>query len=134
MISDEVKQAIEDVIAADNMCYLSREKGKAIADAVEAKLSPKHPPEGQPCMVWGGRHIPGDGKHIAIANGTGMFQWGDHETSYFEVDHYRRIPTAQDARKAVQALYRNMSDSGERAGMIKATNTITDLIDNAQER
>lgn len=129
MISDEVKQAIEDVVAADNMCYLSREKGKQIAAAVEAKLSPKHPKKGGTCEVWDDNQRPHFlAAYLRRADGNGAFHFvgrGEEDKSR-RWDHYREIPTAKDALVVVN----------EKWGVVDlntARQAIQALIDNAKE-
>ena len=68
--------------------------------AVEAKLSPKHPPEGRICEVW-----MDDEPHdmsIRVANGKGRFFYlGAISGEVHKWDHYREIPTAKDALDAL---------------------------------
>ncbi len=99
----------------------------------EKQLSPKHPPKGAICEVWTGGAL----HQIRIATGTGRWvteMCGDGMSG--ERDHYRVIPTAQDALKAIEASHKEMSQLHEATSiraMELACEITQDLIDNAQE-
>ena len=86
--------------------------------AVEARLSPKHPPKEAICEVWTGNSP----HQIRIATGTGRWvteMCGDGISG--ERDHYRVIHTAQDAQEVL-----------ENAGFRNAAAHVKHLIDNAE--
>ncbi len=113
-MTEEEKQAVEEIFnkRIQELAKVADFKLTATFwDDVEAKLSPKHPSDNAICLGWDG-------------DNDGDLMRG-YVTRHF--DHYREIPTAQDALEAVVAAFMH----GDTSGYKKAYNTIRDLIDNA---
>jgi len=135
MISDEVKQAIREATTEswNAVTVHGVDHADDVVRRVEAKLSPKHPPKGAICEVWD-EHF---GHEIYVSCGDGTFatwQDGKHqETDNITFGHYRVIPTAQDALKAMAETVKHGGSSGVMEMYDYLRDTVQDLIDNAEE-
>lgn len=128
MISDEVKQAIREAVNEKFQTCLS---GEEIVRRVEAKLSPKHPPEGL-YEVWLDCWI--GNREMRLADGSGGWLYlGTKAKCDHPYDHYRRIPTAKDALHAVCDAVTDGEGGTYADGVDKCIDAIQRIIDNAQE-
>ncbi len=135
-MTEEVKQAIEDLVTEKTSGFYARQSGRDFVAEVEAKLSPKHSKKGTICLVT----TKGlDHWHLKYALGDGLFDsWAGSESGQ-KFDHYREIPTAQDA---LSAMGERFDGNGSRPtawsrDFIKmydiCAEAVQSLIDNAME-
>ena len=142
-MTEEVRQAVEDAFAERSVGYYARQMARDFVAAIEAKLSPKHPPKGAIFEVWN------DGcyHHYRQATGGGEFAKENDDEEPVTYDHYREIPTAADALAALRGqedgftywhadnkpVVNSAIEQGFRMGMEAARNGINYLIDHAME-
>ena len=109
-LSSEAKGAIEQLL--DRILPRAGSyRGYTVESAMcelEAKLSPKYPPDGAICEVWS--NVDSD-RWPAISDGEKLVDlFPGSVTGYidswdFSEVHYRRIVTAEEALKALRAAY-----------------------------
>ena len=131
-MTEEERQAVQATLSArlEEAVMLS----DSFWNSVEAKLSPKHPPKGQPCEVW---HDGALERNIAFANGGGTFAWTTECYGNMKFDHYRVIPTAEDALVVAQdpTVWQEFGEdmASMRIAQGRIVNRIKGLIDYAME-
>ena len=131
-LSPEVKKAIEQVLSSltETKVWPYVNIGKVIGD-IEAKISPLRPPKG--AIIRGGSIKAEDFLYFAVDDGVAEEEGGEAVWSWSILDHYRVIPTAQDALDLLQRLTR----FGGSEGVVMAANlykdAIQDLINHAME-
>lgn len=137
-MTDEVRQAIREVARQPWVGATSQSVNEFVdrfVAEIEAKVSPKHPPAGTPCWVWGEGWEDYE-KVLAVSTGDGDFySEGCNGGAHCKWDHYRVIHTAQDALKAIETQQDGFAPMPYRGdlGLGMARQTVQDLIDNAQE-
>ncbi len=119
-MTEEEKQAIQEIFnkRLQELALVADFKlTETFWDDVEAKLSPKHPSDNAICLGWDG-------------DNDGNLMRG-YVTRHF--DHYREIPTAEDALKVVEvfAAARRADTPDLVDGIEMAASSIQKLIDNA---
>jgi len=129
MMTEEVRQAVEDAFAERSVGYYARQMARDFVAAIEAKLSPKHPPKGAIFEVWN------DGcyHHYRQATGGGEFAKENDDEEPVTYDHYREIPTAKDALDAIDEAVKHGGSHGVMDMYYYLRDHIKALIDNAME-
>ncbi len=134
-MTEEVLQAIREAAAEawKDSKVQSADYADDVVRRVEAKLSPKHPPRGAICEVWftdEGNSL----REIMVSDGMGTFGTFEDGTSNAKIrDHYRVIPTAQDALDALRHEFSFAPLTAGDAIDPQVRTCLERLIDNAME-
>jgi len=121
-MDEKIREAIRQGVADGFKTWRDEQDSglpvQRIMDAIEAKLSPKYPPDGAICEVWANV---GDGNHY-YRYGRQVLGW----------DHYRRIVTAEEALDAIDEAFKHGGTLGVMEAYDYLRGIVKSLIDNAE--
>ena len=139
-MDEKIREAILDGVAEQYGAWTAgqkpnREFAEAALERVEAKLSPKYPPDGAICEVWS--NVDSD-RWPAISDGEKLVDlFPGSVTGYidswdFSEVHYRRIVTAEEALDAIDEAFKHGGTLGVMEAYDYLRGIVKSLIDNAE--